>query len=264
MSEISNASVVIPAYNSAGTIDRAVRAAADQAGVVEVIVSDDGSTDPTAEAASEAGATVLRLPHGGQSVARNAGIERAEAPVVVFCDADDWLAPGAVGAMLGAFSTDVGVVAGRVEVVGESKPRWWPPEEIVGDLDVAAFLHSNWIGGCTAAMRRDLARELGGFDPNLAHTMDYNLWIRAAARSRVVMLPTVVGYVDRSRPSFSSDRVGALKDRLVMLERLAPEIASFADVAAARSRTASDLSRMVRSPLERWRWRRRAARWASG
>ena len=258
------ASVVIPAFNSAGTIERAVLAAAEQAGVVEVIVCDDGSTDPTAEVATEAGATVLRLPHGGQSVARNAGIERASSAVVVFCDSDDWLAPGAVASMLDAFGPDVGVVAGRVEVVGEEKARWWPPEDVGGDLDVAAFLRANWIGGCTAAIRRDLALELGGFDPSLKHNMDYNLWIRAAARSRVVMLSSVVGYVDRSRPSFSSDRVGALKDRLVMLERLGPEIAPPDAVAAVRAKTATDLARIVRSPIERWQWRRRAARWAQG
>ena len=262
MSEIVGASVVIPAFNASGTIERAVGAAADQDGVVEVIVCDDGSTDTTAEVAGEAGATVLRLPHGGQSVARNAGIERAAAPVIVFCDADDWLVPGAVSAMLSLFSREVGVVAGRVEVVGEDTARWWPPETVHGEITVEDLLRANWIA-MPAAIRRDLARTVGGFDPALEHTMDYNLWIRAAAVARVVMLNEIVGYVDRSRPSVSSDRVGALKDRLVMLDRLGPEIASQSSVAAARSRTATDLAGVARSPLERWRWRRRASRWAS-
>jgi glycosyltransferase involved in cell wall biosynthesis len=263
MSEASSASVVIPAFNSATTIDRAVRAAVRQGGVAEVIVCDDGSTDATAELAAEAGAVVVRLQHGGQSVARNSGLERATAPVVVFCDADDRLAEGAVASMMAAFAPGVGVVGGRVEVVGEPKPRWWPPENVRGDLGVEDLLRANWIA-MPAAIRTDLARELGGFAPWLNHTMDYNLWLHAAARSRVVMLEQVVGYVDRSRPSVSSDRVGALKERLVMLGRLGPEVAPPTAVAAARAKTATDLARVARSPFERWRWRRVAARWARG
>jgi glycosyltransferase involved in cell wall biosynthesis len=261
MTSEPRASVVIPAFNAAGTIERAVRAAAGPD--VEVIVCDDGSTDTTAELASEAGAAVLRLPHGGQSVARNAGMEAARAPVIICCDADDWLAPDAVSRFLDAFSPGVGAVGGRVEVVGEAKPRWWPPEDVSGDVDVDDFLRANWIA-MPAAIRRDLALKLGGFDPVLSHTMDYNLWIRAAAVERVVVLAEIVGYVDRSRPSFSSDRVGALKDRLVMLERLIPDVAPEAKVRPVLARTANDLSRIVRSPIDRWRWRRRARAWAQG
>jgi len=84
MSAQLRASVVIPAYQAAGTIDAAVRSAL-QSDDVEVIVCDDGSTDATAAAADAVGdprITVLRLPHGGQSRARNAGIERARAAIV--------------------------------------------------------------------------------------------------------------------------------------------------------------------------------------
>jgi glycosyltransferase involved in cell wall biosynthesis len=258
MSEEPNVSVVIPAFNAAGTIDRAVRAATGRK--IEVIVCDDGSSDPTADVASKAGAKVLRLPHGGQSLARNAGLDAARAPVIVFCDSDDWLAPGAVSRFLGAFEPGVGAVGGRVEVVGEAKPRWWPPDDVVGNLTVDDFLRANWIA-MPAAIRRDLALKLGGFDPVLSHTMDYNLWIRAAAVERVVMLPDIVGYVDRSRPSFSSDRDAALKDRLVMFDRLGAEVADRLDVEKAMARTASDMARRSSSPIERWRWRRRARRW---
>ena len=255
------ATVVIPAYNSVRTIQRAVAAATTQSANVDVVVCDDGSSDDTAAVAENAGARVLRLPHGGQSRARNAGIEAAQSDVIVFCDSDDWLAEDAIVRMIAAFEPGVGVVAGRVEVVGEEARRVWPPDDVVGDLTVADFLRANWIGGCTAAIRRDLAREIGGFDPGLAHTMDYNLWIRAAARARVVRLREVVGYVDRSRPSFSSDRAGALRDRLVMLERLVPDVASRGDVLPALARTAEDLAKIERSLPARLRWRRQAKRW---
>lgn len=85
-------SVVIPAYNRADLIGRAVDSvlAAISEGD-EVIVADDGSTDATASVVESFGPPVklLRLPHGGAGAARNAGLEAARGPLVAFLDSDD-------------------------------------------------------------------------------------------------------------------------------------------------------------------------------
>src|SRR5207249_954249 len=62
----------------------------------ETIVVDDGSTDATAALAARYPCRLLRLPQGGLSAARNAGIEAANGEIVAFIDADaaadpDWL-----------------------------------------------------------------------------------------------------------------------------------------------------------------------------
>ncbi|MBC7287595.1 MAG: glycosyltransferase family 2 protein [Armatimonadetes bacterium] len=89
-------SVIIPAYNAAATIQRALRSVAAQTypRVAEVIVVDDCSTDGTAEAAAESAIFNLRVVRrdrqGGASAARNDGIRLASAAWIAFLDADDW------------------------------------------------------------------------------------------------------------------------------------------------------------------------------
>ncbi len=103
------ASIVVPAYNCAGTILSALdsiaqsvafhRSLADS-GEFEIIVVDDASTDDTPTvvadwAAARGDTLIVRLAHNsGSPFARNAGAARARAPLLFFLDADDeFLAP---------------------------------------------------------------------------------------------------------------------------------------------------------------------------
>ncbi len=87
-------SVVIPAYQAAATIARALHSVAAQTHPsFEVIVIDDGSTDNTFETvAGFSGVTVLRQSNSGAAQARNRGIESSQGEWIAFLDADDiWL-----------------------------------------------------------------------------------------------------------------------------------------------------------------------------
>ncbi len=93
-------SIVMPTFNSADTLPRAIESVADQTfGDWELIVIDDGSTDETpriTEAyASRLGSRFLvcRQAHHGCCRARNLGIDRASGEYVAFLDADDAFAP---------------------------------------------------------------------------------------------------------------------------------------------------------------------------
>jgi len=86
-------SVIIPAFNAAATLARAVESVRAQSWPAhEIIVVDDGSTDATAEIARQLGDDVhlIRQPNSGVSVARNAGAAAATGDWLVFLDADDW------------------------------------------------------------------------------------------------------------------------------------------------------------------------------
>jgi glycosyltransferase involved in cell wall biosynthesis len=91
-------SVVIPAYNSAETLERCLNAVTRQlAPGDEVIVVDDGSTDDVAAVASRFRATIVRLDRrSGVAAARNRGADRATRPVLFFVDADVVLHPDAI------------------------------------------------------------------------------------------------------------------------------------------------------------------------
>jgi glycosyltransferase involved in cell wall biosynthesis len=89
-------SVVIPAYNSAATLPRAIESVRAQSWPAhEIIVVDDGSTDATADVARQFGETVrlIQQTNSGVSVARNAGAAAASGDWLAFLDADDWYAP---------------------------------------------------------------------------------------------------------------------------------------------------------------------------
>ena len=90
-------SVVIPTYNRAHLVGRAVASAlANIRPGDEVIVVDDGSTDRTEEALAAYADRIryVRTPNGGAGVARNRGLEEARGPLVAFLDSDDEWMPG--------------------------------------------------------------------------------------------------------------------------------------------------------------------------
>ncbi len=83
-------SVIIPAHNSARTLERCLAAVCTQIGPDdEVIVVDDGSTDGTDAVANRFPVTLVRLDRRcGVAAARNQGADRASRPVLLFVDAD--------------------------------------------------------------------------------------------------------------------------------------------------------------------------------
>lgn len=107
-------SFVIAAYNESKTIGRVVKGVrAHTAGLIEVIVVDDGSTDGTAAAAGEAGARVVPLPNNrGKGEALRAGIQEAVGDVLMFIDADEQDDPAEIPRLLEALEPDVAMVIG--------------------------------------------------------------------------------------------------------------------------------------------------------
>lgn len=81
--------VLIPAFNEADIIGETVQAARAMPDIDEVVVMDDGSTDETASAASQAGAEVLQLvENSGKGAALNFGVEKTQADIYLMIDGD--------------------------------------------------------------------------------------------------------------------------------------------------------------------------------
>src|SRR5258708_6750848 len=90
-------SVVIPTYNRADVIGRAVDSAlAECSGADEIIVVDDGSADGTRQVLGAYGSRIryLAVPRAGAGRARNIGIRAARNPLIAFLDSDDAWLPG--------------------------------------------------------------------------------------------------------------------------------------------------------------------------
>ena len=98
-------SVIIPCYNSGATICKTVASIRQQTWQnCELIVVDDGSTDlNTVEALdSMVGVQLIRQDNCGLPAARNVGLSAASGEFLLPMDADDWLEPNAIEAMVEA------------------------------------------------------------------------------------------------------------------------------------------------------------------
>lgn len=116
-------SVVIPTYNASSTIDEQLHALAaqDYEGPLEVIVSDNNSTDGIRDLIEDHPLVdQLRLRwvsasrKQGVSHARNVGVDKATGDFIAFCDADDRVHPDWLSAMVGA-AENADLVSGALE-----------------------------------------------------------------------------------------------------------------------------------------------------
>lgn len=217
-------SVVMPAYNVAWCIGRAVDSVlAQDFRPCELIVVNDGSTDGTRALLEGYGAaiTVINQENRGMSAARNTGIRRARGTYVAFLDADDWW-------LAGKLSRQVELMRGRPEIgfssttvrVEDDDGRllnlWRCPN---GSTEILATLFAQnaaIAGGCSAVMaRRDLLDRVGLFDESLRGFEDPDLWMRLAAVSGYACIDETLAVILRREQSVSrnldSMRVAALR-----------------------------------------------------
>ena len=104
-------SVVIPCYNSGATLGQTVASLRAQTWPnLEIIVIDDGSSDPATVAVLDelAGVRLIRQANAGLPAARNAGFRAATGAYVLPLDADDWLEPEAVERLMDGLRHDPG------------------------------------------------------------------------------------------------------------------------------------------------------------
>lgn len=101
-------SVIVPAYNAAGTIERCLSSLTAQTlSAIEVIVVNDGCTDDTATIVSayaehDGRIRLINQENSGSGAARNAGIARARGRYLAFVDSDDTIEPDMLETMVAA------------------------------------------------------------------------------------------------------------------------------------------------------------------
>ncbi len=85
----ASVAAVVPVYNEEHTLEGVLRALQETAGIDQILVVSDGSTDGTAEVARAMGVTVVELAENhGKGVAMAAGVAATAAPVILFVDGD--------------------------------------------------------------------------------------------------------------------------------------------------------------------------------
>lgn len=185
-------SVIVPLYNKAAHVDRALDAVfAQTMHDVEVVVVDDGSTDDGAAIVARRGDPRIRLvrqENAGVSAARNAGVALARAPVVAFLDADDAWHVDFLANMLSLRATypDAGGWAFNYEVVSPDGERRSPgvarPDAATCLLDPATYVRLGRFGSpvftSSVAVDRATFTRVGGFPVGVPLGEDIDTWLR--------------------------------------------------------------------------------------
>lgn len=187
----------------------------DYPGPRQIIVVSDGSTDEPARAVAPFGRDVqlIELPPGGKPAALNAGAMAARGAVLVFADARQRFAPGALRALVANFADpEVGGVTGELvldcevgaadSTIGEGIGLYWKYEKWLrrNESRVWSTLGAT---GAIYAMRRSLWQPL----PASSLLDDVLAPMRAVlAGSRVVFEEAAVAYDQASRDAAAESR----------------------------------------------------------
>ncbi len=180
--------VVIPCYNKAATLKRAVLSALAQITPPrEIIIVDNNSTDDSAEIATSLASeySIVKFvteERQGVAHARNRGVSLAKTRYICCLDADDEILPGFLEACISTLRSnpELGIAYTKIEAVTEDgKPRIsaWPSDY---DFDAAAK-RQNQVPTC-CVFRKDVFDRLGGYRqryaPDGAGAEDAELWYR--------------------------------------------------------------------------------------
>lgn len=196
---VSLVSVVIPCRNAATDLRGQLSALARQGYQEpwEVIVSDNGSTDATAEVAlSFRDVLPIRVVNSrdrpGHAHARNAGADAAAGDKILFLDADDEAAPGYIRAMTNALESS-DAAAARLDW-DKLNPPWVRNSRLPGQqqelLDVLGFLPFGL--SCGLGVRRTAYEAVNGFhDVPYAEDVDF-CWRLQLAGKTLQFVPDAV------------------------------------------------------------------------
>lgn len=206
-------SVVVPAYNAAACIGRALDSVLAQSWADhELLVVDDGSSDGTAAMLAVYGdrVHVLTQANAGPAAARNLGLRQARGRYIAFLDADDWWLPAKLSRQVELLEQrpEIGFCSTATRVVTQdgAPAADWPCSCDGAPLLETLFVRSAAVSGSTSGVlaRRELLLEAGGFDASLRGFEDPDLWIRLAARAGYACIDEALTVVVRTAGSVSS------------------------------------------------------------
>jgi hypothetical protein len=186
--------VVVPLYNKAEVVSRAVHSVLGQTrGDFRLVVVDDGSTDGGADRVPVGPrVTLVRQANAGPGAARNRGLREGASPFVAFLDADDEWLPGFLDTTLSALEAHPDCAAAGVSWFWGPKresqaPRLGQEGIVTGrwrcpvDLPFDRLKHAvDFCASSAVLARREAIERLRGFYDRrrVTYGEDSFLWLR--------------------------------------------------------------------------------------
>lgn len=169
-------SIVVPAYNEAGTIRKSLESLLKldyPKDKLEIVVVDDGSSDDTFNIAKEfSQIRSFTKVNGGKGSAVNLGIEKAKGEFIVILDADSFVSQNILFKMLGYFENSRVMAVTPTLKVYNPKGFWQKIQHIeylfsLFFRKIFSFLDSVYVTpGPFSIYRKSFFKEHGNFDEN--------------------------------------------------------------------------------------------------
>lgn len=197
-------SVILPVRNAATTIAHAVGSILDQEfRDFELLVVNDGSTDPTREILASFSDPRLKVIHNrgphGVAEAMQLGVDRAKAEWIARMDADDWSYPRRLQKQLAMAEQTPGCAAVKTKVrlidsEGAGMKRHVDWVNSLGDpesIAAARFIESP-VAHPSSMIRKSILAEIGGYR-SVAWAEDHDVWMRLLeAGGKIAAVPDVL------------------------------------------------------------------------
>ena len=206
--EIIRFSVIMPLYNKAAYVKKAIRSVLEQTYPhYELIVVNDGSKDNSAIIAEELlkevpNAQLINQENAGVAVARNNGVAQAKGDYVCFLDADDWWDVSFLQEMQQFIKDypEAGIWGTNYWYVKKGMTRLMNQHIPNGYIDFCKE-HSTlaqvlWTG--SVCILKSIYNEMNGFKPFLKLGEDFDLWIRVALKYKVAYLNKPLTYYNQN------------------------------------------------------------------
>jgi glycosyltransferase involved in cell wall biosynthesis len=202
----------MPVYNGARFIAAALASIQSEPGIdADIIVVDDGSTDETAFVVASLSKNdqrirLLQCEHRGVAPARNVGVRATTGGYVTFLDSDDVCAPGRIArqARKLAERPDAAAVIGETLLFEELTEDLQPVPGTRHLKILTVTLHS-------ALFRRNVFDRLGLFDETLAHSEDFDFFLRLAESEAPLVIETDIASLYRRHPGSMTMNTNAVK-----------------------------------------------------
>lgn len=191
-------SVVLPVYNGAAYVERAVQSVLAQSFTdFELIVVDDGSTDGTADILArlvDPRVRVVSQANKGLSATLNIAIDLCRGAYVARQDHDDLSLPTRLARQVAFLDSHprCGLLGTRAEIYeGDAPAARYHDHPRSHEALVFGLLFDNPFVHTSVMARTVVLRRLGGYstDPRRQPPEDYELWSRLARTERIANLP---------------------------------------------------------------------------
>jgi glycosyltransferase involved in cell wall biosynthesis len=206
MSSIPVISVVIPTYNRANDLKRALKSVQVQTFTNwEVLIVDNHSVDNTDQVVSDFNDSRIKLfkihNNGVIAASRNVGIREASGAYIAFLDSDDWWKPEKLRLSLDTLNAGADLVYHDLFLVTKTDQRLFLKKVTTRGLTRPVFdnllTNGNCIINSSVVVKKILLTSIGGIseDYDLIAAEDYDCWLRIAKLTdKFTRIPKSLGY----------------------------------------------------------------------